>query len=399
MLVRKSYRYRLYPNLSQVQSLARNFGCARFVYNHMLFERKKYYAEHKNETAKRGLSYEDTTKMLTELKRTPEYAWLKEVNAQVLQQSLKDLDQAYQNFLAARSRYPRFHLKHSKQSIRFPQGTTIGRDWVQLPKIGQVKAVIHRPCEGKIKNMSVSKTKSGRYFVSVQVETEISEPPLQRPGSVGVDLGLKSFLVTSDGISLPVPQNLKKAEKRLVRFQRRLSRRKRNSASWEKARLRIARQHEKIANQRADFLHKTSRWLVDSFGVIGIENLNIRGMVRNHHLSKSISNAGWGEFKRQLLYKGLWAGSSVVIMDRFYPSSKTCSMCGFELDDLNLATRIWTCPSCGIEHQRDLNAARNILFKAQARAGIAQSYADGECVIPVSDWSRSMKSETTRRSG
>ena len=193
-------------------------------------------------------------------------------------------------------------------------------------------------------------------------------------------MGLKDFVVTSDAVKISAPKYLQKAQKKLARLQRRLSRRQKGSRGRDKARLAVARQHEKIANQRSDFLHKTSRWLVDNYGLIGIEDLNVRGMVKNHKLAKAISDVGWGELKRQLLYKGQWYGSQVVVIDRFYPSSRECSACHSVLPELKLSVREWDCPVCGAYHDRDLNAAKNILNQAQTRAGTVQSNADGEGV-------------------
>jgi len=383
MLVRKAYRYRLYPNTTQSEALARNFGCARFLYNFFLAERKRYYAEHKADQEKRGLNYFDTTSQLKNLKRAPEYAWLKEAHSQVLQQSLKDLDHAYQNFFAKRAAFPRFHKKNGRQSIRYPQGVQVGETWVNLPKIGKIRAVIHRPCEGKIKNVSVTKTKSGRYYASVQVELKVSEPAPSEANAVGVDVGLKSFLVTSDGGSIPAPRYLFKAQKRLARLQRKLSRRQPGSVGREKARKRAARQHERVANQRKDFLDQTSRWLVNHYGLIGIEDLHVKGMVRNRKLARAISDAGWGELRRQLVYKGTWYGSRVIVIDRFFPSTRTCSSCGRVLPELALAAREWGCPVCGAHHDRDLNAAVNIKREACSRVGTTRINAGGEALSPL----------------
>jgi len=380
MLIRKAYRYRLYPNSEQEQDFAQNFGQARFVYNHFLAERQEFYKAHKTEK-KKGLTYEDNANALKKMKKDPQFVWLKIGHSQVLQQSLKDLDQAYQNFFAGRVKFPKFHKKSDKQSVRYMQYVFVGENWIDFPKIGKVKAVIHRPCEGKVKNVTVTKTKSGRYFASVQVEIDVPEPKFDRQEvSIGVDMGLKDFAVFSNGAKIPAPKYLRKAEKRLVRLQRRLSRRKIGSKGREKARQAVARQHEKVANQRSNFLHKTSFWLVKTFGLIGIENLNVRGMVKNHKLAKSISDAGWGEFKRQLLYKGQWYGAQVVVIDRFYPSSRECSNCHYVLPELKLSVREWDCPACGAHHDRDLNASLNIKSEAVTRAGIARSHADGESV-------------------
>jgi putative transposase len=389
MLMRKAYRYRLYPNAAQQQQLAVNFGQARFVYNFFLAERKAFYETHKTES-KKGLTYYDNAARLHDMKREEPFAWLKEAHSQVLQQSLKDLDRAYQNFFAKRAKFPRFHKKRDKQAAHYPQGVKVGEAWVDIPKIGRVKAVIHRPCEGKIKNVTLTKNKSGRYFASIQVEVNLPEPKPPRPEAVGLDLGLKSFLVTSDRVFIPTPQYLQKAQKRLTRLQRRLSRCQKGSKGRDTARLAVARQHEKVANQRADFLHKTSHWLVSTYGLIGMEDLHVAGMVKNRRLARAISDAGWGELRRQLSYKGQWHGSQLVVIDRFFPSSRRCSVCGYVLPKLKLSAREWVCPACGAHHDRDLNAAVNIKLEAQTRAGMARSLtplcevnARGEGVSPT----------------
>lgn len=382
MLIRKAFRYRLYPNAEQERLFAVNFGHSRFVYNHFLAERKAYYEAHKTD-AKKGLNYYDNATRLREMKSEAQFAWLQEAHSQVLQQSLKDLDRAYKNFFAKRAKFPKFHKKHDKLSAHYPQGVQVGEKWLAIPKIGKVKAVIHRPCEGKIKNVTVTKTKSGRYFASVQVELELPEPQPSKPDAVGLDMGLKAFLVTSDAVAVPAPKHLLKAQKRLTRLQRKLSRRKKGSKGREKARQLLARQHEKVANQRSDFLHKTSRWLVNNDGLIGIEDLNVAGMVKNHKLARAISDAGWGELRRQLEYKAMWYGSRVVAIDRFFPSSRRCSVCGYILPELKLSMRDWNCPACATHHDRDLNAAVNIKIEAQTRAGMSRSYAGGEGVSPT----------------
>lgn len=384
MMIRKAYRYRLYPSREQEKLFAVNFGHARYVYNHFLSERQRYFAEHQGDESKRGMNYNDTAAELKALKGDPQHEWLKEAHSQVLQQSLKDLERAYENFFTKRAKHPKFHSKRGKQAIRYPQSVKVGEGWISIPKIGKVKAVIHRPCAGAIKNTTLSKTKSGRYFASIQVEIEIPEPPPPKPNAVGVDVGLKSFLVTSDGVAIPAPKYLLKAQKRLVRLQRHLSRCKKGSSGREKARKRLACQHEKVANQRSDFLHKTSRWLVDTYGLIGLEDLNVKGMVKNRKLARAISDSGWGELKRQLTYKAAWHGSLVVTINRFFPSSKRCSACSYTLPDLPLATRTWICPNCGTTHDRDFNAATNILNETITRVGSTRIYAEGESVSPTS---------------
>ena len=399
MLIHKAFRYRLYPTADQEQIFAHNFGQARFLYNFFLAKRKAFYEAHKAEK-KKGLTYNDNANAMKAMKKDPQYAWLKIGHSQVLQQSLKDLDKAYKNFYAKRAKFPKFHKKSDKQSARYMQYVFVGDAWVDFPKIGKVKSVIHRPCEGKIKNVTMTKTKSGRYFASVQVELDVPEPKFDRVEvTVGVDMGLKDFVVTSDAVKIPAPKLLRKSEKCLARLQRRLSRSQKGSKGREKARLAVARQHEHIANQRSDFLHKTSHWLVSTYGLIGIEDLNVRGMVKNHKLAKAISDVSWGELKRQLLYKGAWYGSQVVVIDRFYPSSRECSKCHHVLPELGLSVRKWDCPVCCTHHDRDINAAKNIENQAITRAGLVRSHADGEDVSPaLKSWQPSLKSEEAARS-
>ncbi len=386
MLVRFAFRYRLYPNAEQQKKLAVQFGHARFVWNWGLNLRKTTY-----QSTGKGISYNQLAGKLVELKNTPEAEWLKEADAQVLQQKLQDLDRAYTNFFEKRAKFPRFKSKRDDQAVRYPQRFRIGRSAfsdhrVYLPKVGWVKIVLHRPLEGKAKNVTVSKTKTGKYFASIQCEVEMPEP-VPNNGEIGIDLGLKSFLTTSVGEKIDHPRHLQKAEKRLIRLHRQLSRRVKGSKGREKARILLARQHEKVANQREDFLHKTSRLLVDRYGFIGMENLYVRGMVKNHTLAKSISSTGWGMFGMMLNYKARWHGSWIEQVDRFYPSSKTCHSCGYLLPDLPLDIRAWECPACHTHHDRDQNAAINILN--QARAGAARSRssqsevaAGGERVSP-----------------
>jgi putative transposase len=379
-LIRKAFRFRLYPNAAQQSLLARQFGCVRWVYNHFLARRQEMY-----EATGKGLSYADTTGELAALKRAEGLEWLREAHSQTLQQGLKDLDSAYQRFFAQRNGYPRFKKRHEKQSCRYPQDVKLagaGREGqVYLPKIGWLRCVVHRPVEGKIKQVTVSKTPAGRYFVSVQVEMEHEAPALAgdvtpEHRSVGIDLGLTHFATLSTGEKIDPPRYLRKAEQRLKRLQRRVSRRVKGSKGRERARLELARQHEKVSNQRSDFLHKLSRRLVGENQVLAVEDLSVKGMLRNRRLSKSISDASWSEFLRQLRYKGEWYGCQVLTIDRFYPSSKRCHHCGSLNHALRLSDRIWTCETCGVRHDRDLNAALNIV--SAATAGTVESYAGGE---------------------
>lgn len=378
MKINCAYKFRLYPNKEQREALARHFGCCRFIYNHFLRQRIDYYVANKGHDEKKSLSYHDTALMLTELKRDPEYTWLNEVNSQSLQQSLRDLDGAYRNFFSKRAEFPKFKNKKAKQSFRAPQNFWIENGKLRLPKVpGLIKVVIHRPIEGEMKSVTVSRTKTGKYFASILCEVEIPDPEY-KGGVIGIDLGLADFIVTSKGERVKAPQYLRKSEKQLRRLQRQLSRRKKGSKGREKARRAVAKQHEKVRNQRNDFLHKLSRRLVDENQVIHAESLAVKNMMRNHCLAKSIADAGWGEFLRQISYKGDWYGCWLNQVDRFFPSSKRCHRCGYIHRLLKLSDRQWVCPECGAIHDRDENAAINIeLF---GTAGAAETDAGGEDV-------------------
>ena len=351
-IIKKAYKYRIYPTIEQQAALAIQFGHARFVYNFGLAARKAHFEEHSQ-----GLNYNDTAYMLTVIK--PFVPWLKEADSQVLQQSLGDLDRAFVNFFEGRAEYPKFKNKFHAQSIRYPQRFEVVGSRIKLPKVGKVRAIFHRPIEGKMKNCTVSKTPSGKYFISILCEVE-SQDPAPKSGTVGIDLGLKHFAVLSTGEKIDSPQYLRKSERKLKRLQRKLSRCQKGSKGKDKARLKVARQHERIANQRKDFLHQTSRRIVNEFGHIKIENLNVCGMLKNHHLAKSISDSGWGMFSNFLGYKSTWAGGITELIDRFFASSKTCHVCLLVNQELKLHHRFWVCVGCGTEHDRDDNAAKNI---------------------------------------
>lgn len=374
MKINRAYRFRIYPNSAQRQQLARQFGACRWVYNYFLRVRIDYYAEHKDDQ-KKGLTYADTSAILTQMKKREETAWLKDAGAQALQQSLRDLDKAYNNFFNKQARFPRFKAKRSRQSFRVPQGFGVSESHLHIPKMSPIRMVMHRPVEGVVKNVTVVKTPTDKYFAVLCCEVDIPEPQYDG-GAIGVDLGLKDFAVTSDGEHIEAPKYLRKAEKRLRRTQRHLSRCKRGSRGREKARRVVARQYERVANQRSDFIHKLSRRLVNENQVIGLEDLAVKNMLGNHSLAKSISDAGWAEFVRCLEYKGAWYGCEIWRVDRFFPSSKRCHDCGFVLDTLPLHVRSWTCPECGAIHDRDENAARNIL--EFCTAGSAGTHTPGE---------------------
>lgn len=373
MIVLKAFRYRIYPNPAQQHSLAVQFGHARFAYNFALAARRDHYKQHG-----KGLNYYATAALLKGLKQGEDHTWLKDADAQVIQQKLMDLDRAYVNFFEHRAKYPKFKTKHAAQSIRYPQRFKFNGNRIFLPKVGWVKIVLHRALEGTPKNVTVTKTKSGEYYASVQCQMQVEKPIQNDMPAVGIDLGLKHFAVLSTGEKIDHPKYLRQAEKRLARLQRRLSRKQKGSANRNKARLLVARQHETVARQRQDFLHKLSFRMVTEYGLVKLETLNVRGMVRNHSLAKSISDSGWGTFGRMCEYKAPWHGSVVLRAGRFFPSSKTCSTCGVVFEGLTLADRAWTCEACGTEHDRDVNAAINLLNAPTA--GAAASHACGDRV-------------------
>ena len=373
--IQKSFRYRIYPTADQKKAFASHFGQARFVYNYFLRKRIDYYAENKG-GEKQGLNYHDTARMLTELKKDTEFAWLTESNSQSLQQSLRHLDVSYTNFFRGGAKFPHFKKKSNKQSVSIPQHFNVDVEAQQLniPKMAPLRIVLHRPIEGKMKSVTISKMPSGRYFASILCEVEIDIEPKQTGKEIGIDLGLKSFLVTSDGETVDSPKFFRQSQRKLKHFQRQLSRKTKGSGRKDKARIKVARIHEKISNQRNDFLHKLSHRLVAENQSIFAESLNVKGMVKNHHLAKSIQDSGWSEFIRQINYKSEWKGTYFGQADRFFPSSKRCNECGWINDSLKLSDREWTCLGCGNVVDRDLNASRNILqFGKLEQVGLDES--------------------------
>ena len=362
-----SYKFQLYPNVEQINLIERTFGCCRYVYNHYLAMRQDVY-----QATGDTLNYYGCCKDLTVLKKQEDTLWLKEVDATALQASVQDLERAFQNFFRWVKRgekpgYPKFKSKHShKQSYKSKcVGSTIKvlDKAVQLPKLGKVKCRISRKVEGRILSATVSRSASGKYYVSLCCRLDHEMPKLLSTGSVvGLDMGIKSFAVSSDGVEYANPKYLRQSEKKLARLQRQLSRKTKGSANRNKARIQIARLHEHIANQRLDMQHKLSTQIVRQNDVICIEDLASKNMVQNHKLAKAISDVAWGEFRRQLTYKAEWYGRKLITVDRFYASSQTCSCCGKKwAGTKNLSVRKWTCPNCGAVLDRDTNAAINIL--------------------------------------
>ncbi len=374
-MLHKAVKVRIYPTQEQEVRLAQHFGCARWWWNYALNKSIETYKE----TGKR-LGRSALNALLPKLKKAEETIWLSECYSQVLQAVTFNLTTAYKNFFDGRARFPRFKSKHDKQSIQYPQNVKVENGTLKLPgKIASVKAKIHRPIEGTIKTVTISKEPSGKYCASILMELEGENPEPSSEGKVvGVDLGLKHFAVVSDGSKVSKydnPKHLAKHEKNLKRKQQKLARKQKGSNSRHKYRKVVARVYERVSNSRADFLHKLSRKLVNENQVVVVENLHVKGMVRNHTLAKAISDAGWGMFTNFLAYKLEKIGGRLIEIDRWFPSSKLCSNCYYQIDELPLDIRAWTCHTCGTDHDRDGNAATNIRAE-----GLRMLQADGTAV-------------------
>lgn len=367
MIQNYTYKYRIYPTEEQKVIFSKHFGCCRFVYNYFLNREKEFYLNNKEDIeAKRIKGHNtafDNLKILTQMKKQDEFSWLKEVGSHSLCIALKNLEIAYNNFFKKRAKFPKFKKKSYHQSYNIDNLTLyIKNGRIYIPKIKDgVKIVEHRPLEGKILNGTISKTADEKYFISITVEKEIKTLSIDDTKSVGIDLGIKDFITISNGDKVANPHFKKKEVKKLKKLQRVLSHKKKDSRRREKCRIKLVRKHSKIVNKKNDFLHKLSSKLINENQVICLEDLNVKGMVKNHCLAESISECSWYEFVRQLGYKAKWYGRTVVKIDRFFPSSKTCSNCGFIKETLNLSERKWICPKCGSELDRDINAAKNIL--------------------------------------
>ena len=362
--MKRAYKYKIKPTYKQQQQLLQTFGCARFIYNWGLDKKTKAWTnEHKT------ITYFELAKELTQLKNTEEYKWLKNVPNECLQQSLRNLDNAYTQFFKAKKGFPKFKSKkHSKDCSKYLNAVKFDfENWkVRIPKCGWVKLCYNKPFDlstSKIGTLTVSRDKCGEYWCTIVVEDNApqkSKAKISEGTSVGIDLGIKDYAILSDGTKYSNPKYYKHCKARLKLLQHRFARTQKGSNRHEVARLKVARQYRKIANMRIDFLHKFTTNLVRRYDTICLENLNVKGMMKNHNLAMAIQSSSWGEFVRQIKYKSDWFGKNVIFIGRFEPSSKTCSNCGYVNRNLTLKDREWTCPICGEHHDRDVNAAINI---------------------------------------
>ena len=370
----KAIKIRIYPTVEQVDFINKQLGCCRFVYNNCLaFRKDSYQNEHVS------VSSSSAVKHITVLKKDNE--WLKNVHSKVLQQSVRDMNQAYDNFFKLHKGFPKFKSKHdNRQSCRFPKDAFIG---VRGNRIDLIKVLkdIHFKCsrnderylnrnQDKVKSITLNKEPNGKFYLSVLIDKPLRQVP-QSSSMVGLDLGIKDFAVTSDGQVIENFHFKKNDESRLKRLQRQISKKVVGSKNREKARLRFAKLNEKIRNRKLNFLHDVTNHLIDENQVIVMEDLNVKGMVRNHKLAESISEVNWGEFRRILTYKAAWHGRQLVFIDRFYPSSKRCNHCGYINKGLTLKDRQWVCPECGSLIDRDYNAALNILEEGERIIGLS----------------------------
>ncbi|WP_252178128.1 transposase [Endozoicomonas sp. 4G] len=363
MKTKRAYKERFYPTPEQAQLLAQSFGCARFAYNNTLrFRTDAYY---KDGTS---ISHAQAEKRLVTLKA--EYPFLTDVSSVILQQTLRDQQEAFRNFWDGRAKYPKFKKRHSRQSIRLTKAAFRYKEGKLF--IAKSKEPLNirwsRPLASEPSSITIIKDRAGRYFVSMLCEFEAKPMPTINK-TVGIDLGLNDLFITSDGEKSGNPRHTKRYEQKLAYLQRQMSKKQKGSSNRAKAKLKVARLHAKIADCRMDATHQASRKLINENQVVCVESLNVKGMIKNPKLTKHIADANWGVFVRQLKYKAYWAGRDLVKIDRFFPSSKRCSSCGFIHESLPLSIRDWECPECKTHHDRDINAAKNI--KTAGLAGLA----------------------------
>ena len=388
-MVNKTYKFRIYPTVEQEILLVKHLGCTRYVYNYFLNERKEQY-----QADKKSDNYYKQAATLTKLIKEEDTKWLKEANSQTLQFALRSLDTAFLNFFRGNAQFPKFKSRKHKSTFTIPQFGKLEDGKIIIPKFKEgIKVKIHREVKGKIGKMNITKTPTGKYYVSIFTEQEVEDLPKTNK-QVGIDLGLKDFVITSDNKKFKNNRYTKKYAKQLKKAQQNLSRKQKGSNGFEKQKLKVAKIHEKIASCRLDTLHKVSIELVKNYDLISVEDLNVKGMIKNHKLSKHIADASWGNFVTLLQYKCDWYGKDLVKINRFYPSSTTCGDCGWINQELKLSDREWTCNSCGVIHDRDVNASKNILKEGlkNISAGTVE-YTDGDSNKTSVKKRKSVKSE------
>nr|DAN94146.1 MAG TPA: endonuclease [Caudoviricetes sp.] len=379
----RAIKVRLYPNKEQEQELNKVLGAYRFVYNHMFAKRMTAY-----ETDKTNLSVNDLSKWFYgTLRKDEQYPWLKEQNTQVMAQAIRQMDDAYQRFFKQHNGFPKFKSKKDKQSALFPRNAISTRNTFETKHITLIKTLknirfrcsdlYHRRLQkhkDSIRSATLSKTKSGNFFLSILVD--IPEAECIRFGKTnnqgGIDLGVKDFVITSDGVVFENKHFFKKEEKKIARLQKQLSRKKKGSNNRNKQRIRLAKSYERLTSKKENYIHSVVNEILKSYDVVFMEDLNVQGMMKNHHIAKAIQEVGFARFKSILQTKASQNGKEVYLIDRFYPSSKTCSCCGYKKSGLKLSDRFWTCPECGEHHDRDINASLNILLEGQRMLREAQ---------------------------
>ncbi len=386
-----TYKFKIKPTEAQQDRLDQMFGCSRFTWNYFLdLNNKTYLKAKEKDLKKKHLNYYDCTNQLTDLKKKNE--WLKEAIAQSLQQTLKDLDIAYNRFFQKKGGFPNFKSKRNKQSFRIPQYFELKNNQSIIPKFREgIKTIVHRKVEGNIRYATISKTKTEKYFVSITTDFEVKKKRISN-NQIGIDLGIKDFAVFSNREKY----GLKIKEGNIKFLHKQVSKKKRGSNNRNNARLKLARRHERIDNQKQDFQHKLSDKICKENKLIAIEDLNIKGMVKNHCLAKSISNQSWYSFITKLKYKSKRYGGRTEKTNRFYPSSKTCNNCGFINQDLKLSDREWKCPQCKTKLDRDINASKNILAQVLRELNLKSGRDYRSKPVDLSSLDEDVKQEAIR---